>query len=472
MEKQLTNGDYIKIINKRFNQIGTSYTKSKTMAFMADGETQELEEPDGTFTSMNFAFKMIMDLPGKYLVLMDRPQAIRFVRVVKQRILKSLNNDIDFINLHLSKDERKAFIGKINEVFIQKLKNRIRDIIDKHNITDEDLINDNPEILKRYIVPKNELPYVPDELAHDDSSNDEYKVSTHQSNNIEKDIENFQVEMDFLDDEDKAKYTEEDTEEIVRSIVRLKNEFLSHFTYEVNHFFEQTYKEELEELINKSIKYYTERLGDIRKEGRFSGSRGFQKYNKKKFGVRREQEQERKLKYDAKRRNLPIVLNRPMPRTRKKLANAPTATANAPTVPVLNAPKKMPIPRTRKKLTNVPLTNSPLTNAPTALVLNAPKKIPIPRTRKKLTNNPIALPNANAPKKRPTVPKPRTRKLKSKLNEANVKGPNVKGPNVKGPNVKGPNVTVTNVKVPTAKVMPKPRTRQSRRKFNQPNTSL
>jgi hypothetical protein len=59
-----------------------------------------------------------------------------------------------------------------------------------------------------------------------------------------------------------------------------------------------------------------------------------------------------------------------------------------------------------------------------------------------------------APKK---IPTPRTRKLKSKLNEANVKG--------------------APVTVPTAKVMPKPRTRQSRKKinqphFNQPNTSL
>jgi hypothetical protein len=449
MEKQLTDADYIKKINKRYKQIGTPYAKPKTMAFMADGETQELEEPDGTFTSMNFAFKLIMELPGKYLVLMNKEQAIRFVRVVKQRILKSLNNDIDFINLHLSKDERKAFIGKINDVFIQKLTNRIRDVVDKHNITNEDLIEDNPPILKRYIVTQVNMPYVPDVLAPDDLSNDEYKVSTNESIDIEKDIEVFQVEMEFLDDEDKAKYTEEDTEDIRRSIVRLKNEFLSKFTYEVNHFFQQTYKEELDELFNKSIRLYTERLGDIRKEGRFTGSTGFQKYNKKLFGVRREQEQERKIKYDAKKNMNAFV---------------PTEIGQ-----VLNAPKKRPTvpkPRTRKKNTTAyaPTAYAPTAFAPTENVLGlpAPKKRPIPRTRKKITNAPRV--NANAPRANAPVliapkkiPTPRTRKLKSKLNEANVKG--------------------APVTVPTAKVMPKPRTRQSRKKinqphFNQPNTSL
>jgi len=99
--------DYIKVINKRFNHIGKPYSKPKTMAFMADGEIQELEEPDNIFTSMNCVWKLIMDdLPGKYYVLMNKQQAIRFIRVVKQRILQVLNNNIDFINIHLSKDEK------------------------------------------------------------------------------------------------------------------------------------------------------------------------------------------------------------------------------------------------------------------------------------------------------------------------------------------------------------------------------
>ena len=83
---------YTEIINKRFNQIGKPYSKPRVMSFMADGETQELEEPKNTFSSMNFALKLIMEeLPGKYYVLMTKPQAIRFIRVVKQRIFKTLN---------------------------------------------------------------------------------------------------------------------------------------------------------------------------------------------------------------------------------------------------------------------------------------------------------------------------------------------------------------------------------------------
>ena len=131
MEKQITENDYINQMNKRFNQIGTPYSKPKTMAFMADGETQELEEPDNTFTSMNYVWKVINENPGKNYVLMNKEQAIRFIRVVKQRILKILNTDIDFINIHLSKDERKAFDTKTNGRFIEKLTNRIRDIAAK-----------------------------------------------------------------------------------------------------------------------------------------------------------------------------------------------------------------------------------------------------------------------------------------------------------------------------------------------------
>ena len=472
MEKQLTVDDYIKKINKRYKQIGTLYSKPKTMSFMADGETQELEEPDKTFTSMNFAFKLIMELPGKYLVLMNKEQAIRFVRVVKQRILKTLNTDIDFINLHLSKDERKAFIGKINGEFIQKLTNRIRDVVDKHNITDEDLIKDNPPILKRYIVPQVEMPYVPDVLKHADLSNDEYKVSTDESIDIEKDIENFQVEMDFLDDEDKAKYTEDDAEEIRRSIVRLKNEFLSNFTYEVNHLFQQTYKEDLEELFNKSIKLYTERLGDIRKP-KFEYSLNFNPYNKTRLIVRREKEQEKKIKYDAKKRTNntePILFNKPaMPKPRVSRRNKMVE-------PLSILAQKL---STRKKLTNAPRANAPTATA----TANAPKKRPIPRTRKKVTNAPTALSNVPvliAPKK---SPKPRTRKLKTNVKEPTAKVMTEKVPTEPVMTAKVPTEPVMTAKVmtekvPTAKVMPKPRTRQSKTRkfnqphFNQPNTSL
>ena len=120
-----TDEDYIKMINKTFNKIGNPYSKPKTMAFMADGETQELEEPDGTFTSMNYVWKLINDNPGKKHVLMNKQQAIRFIRVAKQRILKILNTDIDFINIHLSKDERRAFDTKTNGRFIEKLTKKL-----------------------------------------------------------------------------------------------------------------------------------------------------------------------------------------------------------------------------------------------------------------------------------------------------------------------------------------------------------
>ena len=477
MEKQLTEDDYIKQINKRFNQIGTPYSKPKTMAFMADGETQELEEPDNTFTSMNYVWKVINENPGKTYVLMNRDQAIRFIRVVKQRILKILNTDIDFINIHLSKDERRAFDKKTNAKFIEKMTNRIRDVAAKYNITDEDLYRDTPKILQHHIVAKMyEKPYVPDDaesspMYYPGEPSPEYKaeqelpkkkvlqrvmpkprVSRKQkvtptvvlhSDKVSTNISEFQLEMEEIDENDKETHSlkqEEDTPVITQRVISLKKEFLDKFTTQVYDLFERDYDIDVKELNSKLIKEYTWLLVGIRNSAHFRESTGIQKYNKTRIDVRKEKEMAQKLGMEQK---LEKERKMPKPRGSRRIkivepAFAPTAFA-APAF----APKPLPKPRTRKQKTN----------APNLAVLNPT----VPNT---------AVLNRNTVKKKPV---PRTRKTKTNVQQMNVQQMNVK-------KVNAPKLTLKSK--PKA---PLPKSRQSKKnkaysnaaiKFNQPNTTL
>ncbi len=345
-----TDEDYIKLINKTFIRIGIRSPTPKTMAFMADGETQEFEEPDGTFSSMNFVWKLIMELPGKSYVLMNKQQAIRFIRVVKQRILKVLNADIDFINIHLSRVERRAFNKKINGRFIEKLTNRIRDVEKKYNITDEDLYEDTPTLVQRYIPS----PYLPS--PHEPSPEYESLTEYESVNNsvIVKDISFFEDEMNLIDIEDEEKYTEKDTPDILSNIAILKKEFLDRFTQNVHMLSKQYYDKEVKTLTDELIQFYTERLPDIRKSAHFRDSRGHL-YGKTMVEVRREKEQTRKQLYEEHRKRAfsqNNVVLRPRPLPPKPRARKPRTVSQNNTKPnnslTLKKVPVLPKPRSRK----------------------------------------------------------------------------------------------------------------------------
>ena len=395
---------HIKFINKTFNRIGQSYSKPKTMAFMADGETQELEEEDKTFTSMNFVWKIIMEIPGKYYALMNKQQAIRFIRIVKQRILKILNIDIDFINIHLSKVERKAFDTKTNGRFIEKITNRIRDIEKKYNITDAELYADTPKVLQHHIVAKMyEKPYVPNESGppspmynpmlepnYVPSSNyvpsPNYVATNHSA--VQKHISFFEDEMNLIDTEDKERYNEkEDTPDILSNIARLKREFLLKFKHEINMIHEQYYDKEVKALHDELIHFYTERLTTIRKSAHFKYNPKFNPFNKTMVEVRRGKEQTRKQQYNEyKKRQIaeprvaietnPIVLKprppAPKPKTRKPKPNATNNTKRQ-VVPKINLEAKNVKPKSAKQKN---------TSNVAAVANRALKPMPKPRGRR------------------------------------------------------------------------------------------
>jgi hypothetical protein len=355
---EFTSEDYKTYIDKLFNKIGKPYSKSKTMAFMADGETQELEEPDNTFTSMNFVWGIINEVPGKYCLLMNRQQSIRFIRVVKQRILKILNNQIDFINIHLSKVERTAFNKKVNGKFIEKLTKRLRDISEKYNISYEDLYSDTPMVVQHYI----------------DMYEDPYRVpssereAVNHSEIVKTNIAEFQLDMEDIDEEDKKKYAEDDTPIILYNIVRLKKEFLDKFTHQVYLIFEEYYDKEVKELNDELIQFYTERLTSIRKSAHFKPSTTFNPYIKTRFDVRREKEESQK--------KLTVRVN-PKPRTRRiRVVSQNNALQN--NKPLVLKKKTQPKPRTRR--TRVVSQNNALQNNK-PLVLKK-KTQPKPRTRR------------------------------------------------------------------------------------------
>ena len=351
-----TDEDYIKMINKTFNKIGNPYSKPKTMAFMADGETQELEEPDGTFTSMNYVWKLINDNPGKKHVLMNKQQAIRFIRVAKQRILKILNTDIDFINIHLSKDERRAFDTKTNGRFIEKLTNRIRDVEKKYNITDADLYADTPNVLQKHIAAKLYVPNESDPMYNPilepspnyvPSSN---YVAPNHSAVVKQNVSSFEDEMNLIDIEDKEKYTEKDTPDILTNIARVKREFLVKFKHEINMIYEQYYDKEIKTLTDELIQFYTERLTSIRKSAHFKYNPKFNPFNKTVIEVRRGKEQTRKQYYDEYKKRQPVA---PKPAALNIAALNPIASLN-PLVPKIGVPRPLiHKPRTRKPKQNV-----------------------------------------------------------------------------------------------------------------------
>jgi len=150
MANIITDYEYTKMINKYFNKIGKEYSKSINMLFIANGKKEEIEEQMNTFSSMNFVYKILEKLPSSKYVLMNKEQAIRFIRVIEQRVLKLLkHNNIFFYSDKLTQIERDIDIRSA------KVLKKLISVIDKlaydNYIINDDIYKDNPEILQSYI---------------------------------------------------------------------------------------------------------------------------------------------------------------------------------------------------------------------------------------------------------------------------------------------------------------------------------
>ena len=292
--------DYVNLINKTFDQIGKLCSTPKIMTFMTDGKTYSKEEHPSTYSSMNFVWKIISELPMKHYLLMNKQQSIRFIRVVKQRLLKVLDIHVDFYTSNLTKVERKTFDQRENKKFIEDLTKRIQDLTDKYKITDMDLYIDNPAILKKDMAikrPDGSLPQNAPSPDYKPITNLQYKEVYH-SDVVKASIAEFKIDMDNLDDEDKTKYKEDDTLDILWTINDLKNEYLTLYNQHVYALLEKNYNTEIVKLQKSHLKKYRERLVDIRKSAN-------NKYTKKRFGVK--DKKHTRKNYEEKKERAPPV---------------------------------------------------------------------------------------------------------------------------------------------------------------------
>jgi hypothetical protein len=333
-----TNEEYQQKIHEYFGMIGDDYDKPIDMIYIIknpsasnnsnDDIEEEYEEPEKTFTSMNFVWKIIWEIPPDMFKFMTRPEKIRFIRVAKQRILKTLNTNIDFVSKDLgAKDKASKELAAMqraslnDEEFKKILSKKIDNLIatSEPKIKNKELYEDNDSLLQTYIdgpkslpTPKGKkvtksvakkvdadpvqvqpvivakpvkvakpppkprvakpkvkvLPQVePVPIVEPVNKLSEYKKNS---------IAEFQIEMDDLDEADKLKHKEEDTPEILNGIDTLKHEFLNKFTSELNMIFEEYYDEDVSKLMTTQLQFYAERLQDIRKGVHFKPNRRVQ----------------------------------------------------------------------------------------------------------------------------------------------------------------------------------------------------
>ena len=393
-----TNEEYQEKIHEYFGMIGDDYDKPIDMIYIIknpsasnnsnDDVEEEYEEPEKTFTSMNFVWKIIWEIPPDMFKFMNRPEKIRFIRVAKQRILKTLNTNIDFVSRDLgAKDKASKELAAtqraslINEEFKRKLSKKIDKLITDNKITTKELYKDNDSLLQTYIDGPKSLPTPkgkkvtksvkikadadpvqvqpvqvqpvktePVKVAKPTPKprvakpkvkamvepvpmvEPVNKLSEYKKNSIAE----FQMEMDDLDEADKLKHKEEDTPEILSGIDALKHEFLNKFTSELNMIFEEYYDEDVSKLMTTQLQFYAERLQDIRKGVHFKPNRRIQTRVK----LRREG---LKIMPPGTRVNqpevyaLPKVNKKPKPRARAKTlkVNAPPNALPANALPVV-----------------------------------------------------------------------------------------------------------------------------------------
>jgi hypothetical protein len=138
-----------KELNKYFKGIGQeNYSTSLDMKFTMDGVNVFNEEPEGTFTSLNFMSKIFKKIrPSLYLKIINKKQAIRFIRITEQYLLLTRGPPLftflipdNFPFEIKNNDNGSLFIRRINKKF-QQLK-------EKYNISEKDIIDDMPDVLK------------------------------------------------------------------------------------------------------------------------------------------------------------------------------------------------------------------------------------------------------------------------------------------------------------------------------------
>ena len=105
---------------------------------------QKYEEPAlAGYTSLNFVENVLYTLKTKYILkFMNLEQSIRFIRIIKSYVFNSIFTNILFISTF---DIKKSINDDVvYNKYMKKLKQLIELLIQKHNITEEDILNDAP----------------------------------------------------------------------------------------------------------------------------------------------------------------------------------------------------------------------------------------------------------------------------------------------------------------------------------------
>jgi len=107
---------------------------------------QKYEEPalaGVNYTSLNFVENVLYTLKTKYILkFMNLEQSIRFIRIMKSYVFNSIFNNILFISTFDIK--KNINDDPVYEKYMKRLKQLIELLMQKHNITEEDILNDAP----------------------------------------------------------------------------------------------------------------------------------------------------------------------------------------------------------------------------------------------------------------------------------------------------------------------------------------
>ena len=108
---------------------------------------QKYEEPTlagVNYTSLNFVENILYTLKRKYILkFMNLKQSIRFIRIIKSYIFNSIFTNILFISTF---DIKKSINNDpVYNKYMKQLEQLLNLLMQKHNITDEDIIKDAPD---------------------------------------------------------------------------------------------------------------------------------------------------------------------------------------------------------------------------------------------------------------------------------------------------------------------------------------
>jgi hypothetical protein len=246
-------------INKWFNQIGQLMNENGSIHMKYTINQQEpyeehYEEPMNTFTSLNFIIKLLTHYkPSEYEKLLNKIQAIRFVRVIEQYILKIRNTNINFMVEHAThkKIATEKNIPEINKI-IQK-------IIKYFTISEEDLLSDTPQYIKT------ESPVNEDGLTQMQQKQLKHYATLLENELLKKDKENKKYHDRRLYQEDTLyKNKKELNTEIESEIKSLHNDYFIEFYNDFVYWYSQSkYSYPLTKL-DEFVKRYNYQLMNIR----------------------------------------------------------------------------------------------------------------------------------------------------------------------------------------------------------------